>query len=84
MMALRLFLGITSYYLSHTFAKVAEPLHKKVMRDLLWTKECQRQAPHLVGLHEALRIGDRCLDSRGAVLVQKQEDGSVRPIPYAS
>ena len=87
----RSFVGLASYYqrfIPH-FARVAGPLHTLTKKDVtfVWTPECQsafeklkKLAPILVYLLETDTSGA----GLGAVLAQRQDDESVRPVAYAS
>ena len=81
------------------FSKIASPLHMLTRKDVPfdWTpacevpfcqlKQCLTSAPVLASPqfnHEFLLETDTSGLSLGAVLVQKQEDGLVRPIAFAS
>ena len=81
------------------FSKVAAPLHALTRKDVpyVWTPDCQhafQQLKTLLTTAPLLRYPDFSQpfiletdasgDGLGAVLAQKQEDGAVQPIAYAS
>ena len=81
------------------FAKIAGPLHALTKKDVsfIWTETCQQSFETLKKLLTSAPVlcfpqfdkpfileTDASGVGLGAVLAQKQEDGSVRPIAYAS
>ena len=96
--ALRAFLGLLSYYRRFIprFSAIAQPLYSLTRKDtpFLWSADCETafdrlkghltQAPVLAypqfGKGFLLETGV----GLGAVLSQKQEDGTIRPIAFAS
>ena len=95
--SLRSFLGLASYYRRFIpeFSRIAGPLYALTRNDVpcVWTDHTQRafealkrlliEAPTLVFPDFQLET-DASGEGLGAVLAQKQEDGSVKPIAFAS
>jgi len=81
------------------FSKIAGPLHNltKKNMDYIWTSHCQNAFDTLKGLLTAAPVlafpdfeqafileTDASIQGLGAVLAQRQADGTVRPVSYAN
>ena len=96
--SLRSFLGLASYYRRFVpgFSKIAAPLNALTRKDVayVWTQQAFERLKELLTSAPLLKYPDfkksfiletdASGEGLGAVLAQRQEDGSVKPIAYAS
>ena len=96
--SVRSFVGYYRRFIPH-FAKIAGPLHNFTKTDVefVWTPECDNAFVNLKQLLTTAPVltspkfevpfmleTDASIQGLGAVLAQRQGDGSVKPVAYAS